>query len=89
MFLHVGGDVVVNVGRVIAILNLRSGGNVGAPVQEVVRQLQIGRSVTDLAGDQAKSLVLTETELFLSPISSVTLKKRADQHHFWLMGVSS
>ncbi|HLO02743.1 MAG TPA: extracellular matrix/biofilm biosynthesis regulator RemA family protein [Symbiobacteriaceae bacterium] len=89
MFLHVGGDVVVNVGRVIAILNLRSGGGPGAPVQELVRQLQVGRVLTDLSGGQAKSLVLTEAELFLSPISSATLKKRAEQHHFSLPGTAS
>lgn len=89
MFLHVGGDVVVNVGRVIAILNLRSGGSSGQSVRDQVRQLQAGRVLTDLAGDQAKSLVLTESELFLSPISSATLKKRAEQHQFWLAGASS
>jgi hypothetical protein len=89
MFLHVGGDVVVNVGRVIAILNLRSGAAEGAPMPEIIRHLQVGRSLTDLAGDQAKSLVLTNTELFLSPISSVTLKKRAEQHRSWSTGVSS
>lgn len=88
MFLHVGGDVVVNISRVIAILNLR-GGDPGVPVQGLVKQLQAGRTLTDLAGDQAKSLVLTESELFLSPISSATLKKRAEQHRFWLTGTSS
>lgn len=89
MFLHVGGDVVVNVGRVIAILNLRSGEEANPPIREQIRQLQVGRALTDLAGGQAKSLVLTESELFLSPISSGTLKKRAEQHHFWLAGASS
>jgi regulator of extracellular matrix RemA (YlzA/DUF370 family) len=89
MFLHVGGDVVVNVGRVIAILNLRSGATEGAPIQEIIRQLRVGRNLTDLAGDQAKSLVLTNNQLFLSPISSVTLKKRAEQHRSWMTGLSS
>lgn len=89
MFLHVGGDVVVNVGQVIAILNLRSGTGPNLTGRDQVRQLQVGRRLTDLSGGQAKSLVLTETELFLSPISSATLKKRAEQHHFWASGVSS
>lgn len=89
MFLHVGGDVVVNVGRVITILNLRSGNETGISATEVVRQLLASRSLMDLAGEQAKSLVLTETELILSPISSTTLKKRAEKHRFWLTGLPS
>lgn len=89
MFLHVGGDVVVNVGRVIAILNLRNGALPNTAARDQIRHLQVGRVLTDLAGGQAKSLVLTESELFLSPISSATLKKRAEQHHFWLAGASS
>lgn len=89
MFLHIGGDVVVNVGRVIAILNLRAGTAEGAPIQALIRDLKIGRNVTDLAGDQAKSLVLTTGELYLSPISSATLKKRAEQHRSWMTGLSS
>lgn len=87
MFLHVGGDIIVNVSRVIAILNLRSGTDEGGPM--LIRHLQVGRTLVDLAGDQAKSLVLTESELFLSPISSVTLKRRAEKHRFWLAGLPS
>lgn len=87
MFLHVGGDVVVNVGRVIAILNLRS--ETSTSTQGLVRQLQAARRMTDLANGQAKSLVLTESEIFLSPISSGTLKKRAEQRQTWSINVHS
>lgn len=77
MFLHVGADVVVSLKRVIAILDLRSSQTAEA-TRDFLTLAQRGKKVTDVAGGEAKSLVLTDTEIFLSPISSLTLMKRAD-----------
>lgn len=77
MFLHVGTDVVVSLKRVIAILDLRSAGSNEA-TREFLAQLKSQKRVTDISNGEAKSLVLTENEAFLSPISSLTLKKRCD-----------
>lgn len=77
MFLHVGTDVVVSLKRVIAILDLRSAGSNEA-TREFLAQLKSQKRVTDISAGEAKSLVLTENEAFLSPISSLTLKKRCD-----------
>ncbi|MFZ5816209.1 MAG: extracellular matrix regulator RemB [Bacillota bacterium] len=77
MFLHVGTDVVVSLKRVIAILDLKSAGSTEA-TREFIEQLRSKKKVTDISAGEAKSLVLTESEAFLSPISSLTLKKRCD-----------
>jgi regulator of extracellular matrix RemA (YlzA/DUF370 family) len=77
MFLHVGTDVVVSLKRVIAILDLKSAGSSEA-TQAFLDHLKSQKKVTDISGGDAKSLVLTDTEAFLSPISSLTLKKRCD-----------
>jgi extracellular matrix regulatory protein B len=77
MFLHVGADVVVSLRRVVAIFDLRSSQSAEA-TREFLQLAQSEKKVTDVAGGDAKSLVLTDTEVFLSPISSLTLMKRAD-----------
>lgn len=80
MFLHVGTDVVVSLKRVIAILDLKSAGSTDA-TREFIEHLKSQKRVNDIAGGDAKSLVLTDSEAFLSPISSLTLKKRCDFLH--------
>lgn len=77
MFLHVGADVVVSVKNVVAILDLRSSKEAES-TREFLTLARSQKRVTDIASGDAKSLVLTDTEMILSPISSVTLKKRAD-----------
>lgn len=76
MFLHVGADVVVSLKRVIAILDLRSSLSAES-TREFLKLLQGKRRVTDISGGDAKSMVLTDSEVYLSPISSLTLMKRA------------
>jgi hypothetical protein len=78
MFLHVGGEVVVNLRRVVAIFNLRGAVAEDRGAPSLIRQLQAGRTLYDLAGENAKSLVLTDNALYLSPIHATTLKKRAE-----------
>ncbi|HYF80339.1 MAG TPA: DUF370 domain-containing protein [Symbiobacteriaceae bacterium] len=77
MFLHVGADVVVSLRRVVAIFDLRSS-QAAEATREFLQLALSEKKVTDVAGGDAKSLVLTDTEVFLSPISSLTLMKRAD-----------
>lgn len=77
MFLHVGADVVVSIKRVVAILDLRSSG-IGEPTRDFLVMARKANQVTDISGGAPKSLVLTADHIFLSPISSLTLKKRAD-----------
>lgn len=77
MFLHVGADVIVSLKQVIAILDLRTA-HEAAATREFLQLRHADKVVLDISGGAAKSLVLTEREVYLSPISSLTLKKRAD-----------
>ena len=78
MFIHLGGDLVVSKDEVIAILNT-----------QLMKKTEVNREFMQLAEDEgfissignkarAKSLCITTKQIYLSPISSVTLKKRAD-----------
>ncbi|NLI14097.1 extracellular matrix regulator RemB [Pelotomaculum propionicicum] len=77
MFLHLGGDVVVSKEDIIAILDVRT------------RQAPITREFIEIARDEGfikniydqekeKSFVITTRDIYMSPISCVTLKKRAE-----------
>lgn len=77
MFLHLGGDVVVLKKDIIAILDTRT------------KQSGITREFIDIAKDEGfiqsisnqekeKSLVITTKEIYVSPISCTTLKKRSE-----------
>jgi len=77
MFLHLGGDVVVLKKDIIAILDART------------KHATITREFIDIAKDEGfiqpvsnaekeKSYVITTKEIYISPISCTTLKKRSD-----------
>lgn len=80
MFLHVGADVVVSLKQMVAILDLKSIQGAES-TREFLSQAYGRKQVIDVAGGDAKSLVLTDDGIYLSPISSLTLKKRADFHN--------
>ena len=77
MFIHLGGDTVVSKEEVIAILNM-----------QLVNKSEINREFIELAEDDGfissiakkdapKSFIITTKKVYLSPISSTTLKKRS------------
>lgn len=77
MFLHLGGDVVVLKKDVIAILDIRTA------------QAAVTKEFIEIAGDEGfikniyekdreKSFVVTTRDIYMSPISCSTLKKRSE-----------
>ncbi|MBQ2696846.1 MAG: DUF370 domain-containing protein [Clostridia bacterium] len=80
MFLHLGSDVVVNMADVIAILDLDV-----TSTSKITREfLAIAEDegfVVNVSEDLPKSFVITEIDkksrVFVSPISTATLLKRA------------
>jgi len=76
MFLHIGGDVVVLKKDIIAILDYRTKLSVAT------------REFLEICGDEGfikrvsqnekdKSYIITTKEIYVSPISCLTLRKRA------------
>lgn len=66
MFLHIGGDTLVRSKDLIAIINVED-----SPVPcEVVNPIRIAPE------ENFKSVIYTIKKVYLSPISSLTLKKR-------------
>ena len=80
MFLHLGSDVGVNMADVIAILDLDVT-STSKITREFLTVAEEEGFVVNVPGDLPKSFVITETgnesRVYISPISSQTLLKRA------------
>ncbi|MFA7078388.1 MAG: extracellular matrix/biofilm biosynthesis regulator RemA family protein [Syntrophomonas sp.] len=76
MYLHLGDDTVISGDRLIAILNMED--PVSPDLIEIIENAQLERRLSNISlKDKNKSLVVCNDKLYLSPISSNTLFKRA------------
>ncbi len=80
MFLHLGSDVVVNMADIIAILDLDVTSTSGI-TREFLAVAEDEGFVVNVSDDLPKSFIITEIDkksrVFVSPISTATLLKRA------------
>lgn len=77
MFIHLGGDFVLKTERIIVILDHQSQG-FSKENQKFMDGYQGRMRTVHVSEDSPKSMVVTDDEIFMSPISSHTLKRRAD-----------
>ncbi len=80
MFIHLGGDIVISLKDVISIMDMESS-NISNTTKEFLSIAEEEGFIKKISKDQPKTFILTEkdnkTIIYLSPISSVTLYKRA------------
>ncbi len=80
MFIHLGGDIVISTKDVISIMDIESS-NLSNTTKEFLSIAEDEGFIRKISEDDPKSFILTEknnkTIIYLSPISSVTLFKRA------------
>ena len=77
MYLHLGADCMVKHSAIIAILDVRHPQSL--IYSAYVEKYRERYKVVDAAeGEDYASIILTEETLYLSAISALTLKKRAD-----------
>ncbi len=80
MFLHIGGDVVIPIKNVIAIMDIDTT-TISKDTREFLKVAEEEGFVVSISEDLPKSFIITETDkkskIYLSPISSVTLQKRS------------
>ena len=75
MFLHLGSDVSVALKDVIAINDYSYLKTIN---KEFLKNMRSKKFIIDISENYPKSFVITDKKIYLSAISSVTLKKRAD-----------
>ncbi len=86
MFLHLGADVVINKKYIIAIMDLETT-SVSKITKEFLKNSTKNNNVINISDeDLPKSYVITkengENKVYVSPISSQTLNKRANSREF-------
>lgn len=76
MFIHVGGDIVVLARDVIAILDY-SKPDTRKKIEPLLEEARSKGSLIWLDEKATKSIIITNQNIYGSPISSVTLNRRA------------
>lgn len=71
--MHLGEDFVLRTRDVIAILEWHP----AEEIYEYIERFKEEDKLVDISDNDTKSIVVTESYLYLSPLSSLTLKRRA------------
>jgi regulator of extracellular matrix RemA (YlzA/DUF370 family) len=80
MFLHLGNDKVISGDSVIAILNITE--PISNDLQEIIENAELEKKLINISKkEKKKALIVCDEGVYLSPISSNTLFKRAIQYH--------
>ncbi|MFV9510294.1 extracellular matrix regulator RemB [Tepidibacillus sp. LV47] len=81
MFIHIGGDFVVLAKEVVAIIDVSNQEQISKKGKSYVQQMEQTHPVIRISNTDVKSIVITTNHIYFSPISSLTLKKRANAFH--------
>lgn len=87
MFLHVGSEAMVPLKEIVAIIDYRST-QLSPATREYLEVSRTEKRIIDLSSGSPKSVVITTNQVYLSPISSLTLKKRSDSFLYALDDLS-
>ncbi len=77
MFIHLGGEKIIRTSELIAIFDITIEKSSKISKQYVAHANEL-KSVETIGEEEPKSLVVADGKLYYSPISSTTLKKRAN-----------
>ena len=75
MFLHLGADVVIPKKDVIMIIDIRTK---KSPVTSEFLQISEDEGYIKAIAEKVKSVIITTKDIYMSPISCSTLKKRSE-----------
>ncbi|OGX68501.1 MAG: DUF370 domain-containing protein [Paenibacillus sp. RIFOXYA1_FULL_44_5] len=77
MYIHLGGDKVIQATEIVSIFDISI--EKSSKISKSFIQHATRENCSEIIGDEeCKSLVVTKNKLYYSPISSSTLKKRAN-----------
>ncbi len=78
MFIHLGGEKIIRASELIAIfdISIEKSSKIS---KQFIQQALKDKKTEQIGEEDCKSLVVTKSKVYYSPISSTTLKKRAHQ----------
>ncbi|WP_211750033.1 extracellular matrix regulator RemB [Paenibacillus sp. Marseille-Q4541] len=77
MYIHLGGDKIIRSSELVAIFDISIEKSSKISKQYVTYAKQ-EKNIEQIGEEEAKSIVVTKSTVYYSPISSATLKKRAN-----------
>ncbi|MFD3258936.1 extracellular matrix regulator RemB [Paenibacillus lentus] len=77
MYIHLGGEKVIFSSELVAIFDISIEKSSKISKQFVSHAIK-EKNVQRIGEEEAKSIVVTKTKVYYSPISSATLKKKAN-----------
>lgn len=77
MYIHLGGDMIIRSNKVIAILDKQIK-ELSQDNRNFFQNHKKKRNIISVSDDEPMSIVITENEIYFSPISSLTLKRRTE-----------
>lgn len=78
MFIHLGGEKIIRASELVAIFDVSIEKSSKISKQFLGHAAKTSK-IEVIGEEECKSLVVTKTTVYYSPISSATLKKRAHQ----------
>lgn len=78
MFIHLGGEKIIRASELVAIFDVSIEKSSKISKQFLGHAAKASK-IEVIGEEECKSLVVTKTTVYYSPISSATLKKRAHQ----------
>ncbi|MGI5920328.1 MAG: extracellular matrix regulator RemB [Syntrophomonadaceae bacterium] len=80
MYIHLGNNIITSSKNIIAIVNIEP--PVSVDLQDIIEiAKQDKKCITVSKKEKEKSLIITDDNIYLSPISSTTLYKRGLNHY--------
>lgn len=76
MFIHLGGDTLISSKDIIAIISVENVSDTDC--RKVLLKGLNQKEIKRIDPENCKSIIITDKKIYLSPISSLTLKKRAE-----------
>ncbi|MFS1510937.1 extracellular matrix regulator RemB [Chengkuizengella sp. SCS-71B] len=80
MFIHLGGDKILKASELVAIFDLSIDKSF-VVLEPFINHFTLLNRVEKISKEKPKSLIISTTKIYYSPISSATLKKRANFLH--------
>jgi extracellular matrix regulatory protein B len=78
VYIHLGGEKIIRASELVAIFDLSIERN-SKVSKQFVGEAAKEKKLEIIGDEESKSLVVTANKVYYSPISSATLKKRANQ----------
>lgn len=78
MYIHLGGEKIIRSSELVAIfdISIEKSSKIS---KQYVNHAQQQKHIEMIGEEEAKSIVVTQNTVYYSPISTTTLKKRANQ----------